>query len=138
MWTQAFDPFQNLALSAAVAALPIVFLLWALVVRRMQGYVAGLLTVTLTVLIAIVVYGMPPHLAALAAMQGALYGLFPIGWIVLAAVILYQVTVRTGQFDVLKQSVASLTEDPAYAGAAQRPSSMNLTSPAGHRGTPRL
>ncbi len=111
MWTQTFDPFRNLALSAFVAALPIVFLLWALVIRRIKGYLAGLLTVTLTVLIAIVVYGMPAHLALLAAAHGALYGLFPIGWIVLAAVILYQITVRTGQFDVIKQSIASLTED---------------------------
>jgi lactate permease len=54
---------------------------------------------------------MPPHLALLAAAHGALYGFFPIGWIVLAAVILYQVTIRTGQFDVIKQSIASLTED---------------------------
>ena len=111
MWTQTFDPLQNLALSAVVAALPIVFLLWALVVRRIKGYVAGLLTVSLTVAIAIVIYGMPPHLALLAALHGALYGLFPIGWVVLAAVILYQVTVRTGQFDVIKQSIAALTED---------------------------
>jgi lactate permease len=111
MWTQTFDPLQNLALSAAVAALPIVFLLWALVVRRIKGYLAGLLTVSLTAAIAIVIYGMPPHLALVAALHGALYGLFPIGWIVLAAVILYQVTVRTGQFDVIKQSVAALTED---------------------------
>jgi lactate permease len=111
MWTQTFDPFHNLALSAAVAALPIVFLLWALVVRRLKGYVAGLATIALTLFIAIVVYGMPPHLALLAATHGALYGLFPIGWVVLAAVILYQVTVRTGQFDVIKQSIASLTED---------------------------
>ena len=50
MWTQTFDPFRNLALSAFVAALPIVFLLWALVIRRIKGYLAGLLTVTLTVL----------------------------------------------------------------------------------------
>jgi lactate permease len=111
MWTQTFDPFQNLALSAAVAALPIVFLLWALVVRGLKGYVAGLATIALTLLIAVLVYGMPPHLALLAAIHGALYGLFPIGWIVLAAVVLYQITVRTGQFDVIKQSVASLTED---------------------------
>src|SRR4030095_14397579 len=106
MWTQTFDPFQNLALSAAVAALPIVFLLWALVVRGLKGYVAGLATIALTLLIAVVVYGMPPHLALLAAIHGALYGLFPIGWIVLAAVVLYQITGRTGEFGVIKESIA--------------------------------
>jgi lactate permease len=111
MWTQTFDPLGNLALSGAVAAMPIIFLLWALVVKRITGYVAGLLTTALTVLIAVVVYGMPAHLAGLAAIHGALYGLFPIGWIVFTAVILYQVAVRTGQFDVIKQSIASLTED---------------------------
>lgn len=111
MWTQNFDPLQNLALSGAIAALPIVFLLWALVVRRIKGYLAGILTVSLTVAIAIVVYGMPPQLALVAALHGAMYGLFPIAWVVLAAVILYQVTVRTGQFEIIKQSIASLTED---------------------------
>jgi lactate permease len=111
MWTQTFNPTGRLALSAALAALPIAVLLWALVIRRMSGARASALTVAVALGVAIVVYGMPTRLAVMAAAHGALYGLFPISWIVVAAVILYQVTVRTGQFDVIKQSVASLTDD---------------------------
>ena len=54
---------------------------------------------------------MPIQLALLAALHGALYGVFPISWIVYSAVVLYQITVRTGRFEVIKQSVASLTDD---------------------------
>ncbi len=111
MWTQTFDPTGHPALSAACAAAPIVVLLWALAVRRMSGARAGALTVALSLAVAIIVYGMPARLAIMAALQGGLYGLFPISWIVVAAVILYQVTVRTGQFEIIKQSIASLTDD---------------------------
>jgi lactate permease len=111
MWTQTFNPLGGLAWSAAVAALPILFLLWALVIRRLPGYVAGLLTIGVALGVAVLAYGMPVKLAVLAALHGACYGLFPIGWIVLAAVILYQVTVRSGQFAIIKQSIAALTDD---------------------------
>ena len=50
-------------------------------------------------------------LAIAATLHGALYGLFPIGWIVVAAVFLYRVTVETGQFEVIRGSIASLTDD---------------------------
>jgi lactate permease len=111
VWTQRFDPTGSLLLSALAASLPIAVLLWALVIRGVKGHVAGALTVTLALVVAVGVYRMPPHLALMAAVHGALYGLFPISWIVIAAVFLYQITVRTGQFDVIKQSVVSLTDD---------------------------
>ena len=106
-----FDPFGIPLLSAAVAAVPIAILLWALIVKRMSGVRAGLLTLTLAVGLAVIVYRMPIQLALLAALHGALYGVFPISWIVYSAVLLYQITVRTGRFEVIKQSVASLTDD---------------------------
>ena len=111
MWTETFDPFGIPLLSAGVAAVPIAILLWALIVKRMSGVRAGLLTVTLAVGLAVIVYQMPVQLALLAALHGALYGVFPISWIVYSAVLLYQITVRTGRFEVIKQSVASLTDD---------------------------
>jgi lactate permease len=111
MWPQPVDPLGHVGLSALAAALPIFFLFWALAVRKLAGHVAGLCTAAVAVLVAIVVYRMPAHLALAATLQGALYGLFPIGWIVVAAVFLYRVTVESGQFGIIKQSIASLTDD---------------------------
>ncbi len=111
MWPQPVDPLGQIGLSAAAASLPIVFLFWALAVRKLPGQVAGLCTAAVAVLVAVAVYRMPPSLALAATAQGALYGLFPIGWIVVAAVFLYHVTVESGQFEVIKRSIASLTDD---------------------------
>ncbi len=63
-WTQLIDPFGNIALSALVAALPIIFIFWALF-KKMKGYLASLLTVLLAILLAVIVYGMPANLALL-------------------------------------------------------------------------
>jgi lactate permease len=111
VWTQNVDPAGQIALSAVIAVIPIVFLFWALAVRRLKGHVAGLFTMLLAAVVAILGFGMPAHLALFATLQGALYGLFPIGWIVVAALFLYNLTVKTGQFDVIKDSIASITED---------------------------
>ena len=43
---------------------------------------------------------------------GAAFGLFPIGWVVFSAILLYRVTVESGKFDVLKDSIGHLTNDP--------------------------
>jgi len=111
VWIQDFNPAGTLLLSAAVAAIPILFLFWALAVRRMSGHVAGALTVLVAAAVAAAAFRMPLALAAAAILQGALYGLFPIGWIVVAAVFLYNITVASGQFAVIKDSIASVTED---------------------------
>ncbi len=97
-WTQVIDPCHNLLLSALVAIVPIAFIFWALIIRRMKGYQASLLATAAALLIAVMVYGMPLKLASLSAVNGALYGLFPICWIVIAAVFLFNITVRSGQF----------------------------------------
>lgn len=110
-WTQITDPLDNVALSALIAALPIIFLFWALIIRRMKGYVASLLAVTLTLFVAILVYGMPADIALLSAFHGALYGLFPICWIVVTAVFLFNMTVKSGQFEVIKYFMATITDD---------------------------
>ena len=111
MWTQTFDPLGHLAWSALAAALPVAFLFWALAVRKLQGHVAGVCTTAVALLVAVLVYRMPVALALASTLQGALYGLFPIGWIVVAAVFLYRITVESGQFEIIKDSIASVTED---------------------------
>ncbi len=109
-WTQPINPLNNLTASACVAALPIIFIFLALIMR-MKGYAASLLTVMAAIVIAITAYGMPAKLALLSAFHGALYGLFPICWIIIGAVFLYNVTVRSGQFEVIKNFMASITPD---------------------------
>lgn len=110
-WTQITDPFNNILLSALVAIVPILFIFWALIIKKMKGYVASLLTTALALLIAILVYRMPVNLALLSTVHGALYGLFPICWIIVSAVFLFNITVRSGQFEVIKHFMASTTSD---------------------------
>jgi lactate permease len=110
-WTQLIDPLDNFTLSVLVAALPILFIFWALVVKKMKGYIASLLTVLVAVLLAVLIYGMPARLALLSTLHGALYGLFPICWIIIGAVFLYNITVKSGQFEVIKNFMASVTPD---------------------------
>jgi lactate permease len=110
VWLQNYDPFGSALLSSAVAAAPIVVLLGLLVSGRSAPFaaVAGLATALLG---AIFGFGMPTSMALASAGYGALFGLLPIGWIVLAAVFLYQLTVQSGQFEIVKHSVAALSPD---------------------------
>ncbi|HEX5169740.1 MAG TPA: lactate permease LctP family transporter [Cyclobacteriaceae bacterium] len=109
-WTQLTDPLNNLALSALIAAIPVIFI-FSLLIRKVKGYIASLLTVALAIILAIAVYGMPANLAVMSAVHGALYGLFPICWVIIGAVFLFNVTVASGQFEVIKNFMASITSD---------------------------
>ncbi|HSK14008.1 MAG TPA: lactate permease LctP family transporter, partial [Phnomibacter sp.] len=110
-WTQVIDPFNNAVLSAMVAMVPILFIFLALIVFKMKGYQASLIACGLAILISIFIYGMPAKLALLSAANGALYGLFPICWIIIAAVFLFNITVKSGQFEIIKHFMASITPD---------------------------
>jgi L-lactate transport len=111
-WTQNYYPVGgSLWLSAAVAAVPIVFFFVALAVLRMKGHVAALITVALAVLVAVIAYGMPTSMALAATGYGFLFGLWPISWIIVAAVFLYKLTVKTGQFEIIRSSVLTITAD---------------------------
>lgn len=111
-WTQAYMPIaDSLWLSAAVAVIPIVFFFVALAILRLKGHIAALITVVLAALIAVIAYGMPASKAIAATGYGFLYGLWPISWIIVAAVFLYKLTVKTGQFEVIRSSVLSITAD---------------------------
>ena len=110
-WTQIYAPLGSLGLSALVASLPIIFFFIALAVLRMKGHVAGTITVAIALAIAVLVYQMPVDMAFAAAGYGFLYGLWSIAWIIVCSVFLYKVTVKTGQFDIIRASVLSITED---------------------------
>lgn len=111
VWKQVIDPFNNIALSVLVAAVPILFIFWALIIRKMKGYQASLIATAIAMVIAVLVYGMPIKLALLSAAHGALYGLFPICWLVVMAVFLFNITVKSGQFEIIKHFMASITSD---------------------------
>ncbi|MGG3955910.1 L-lactate permease [Bhargavaea massiliensis] len=112
MWKQDFTPVADqLALSAVVALIPILYFFWALAVKRMKGHIAGVTTLAVALVIAVIAYKMPVSMAVMSATQGAVYGLLPIGWIIITSVFLYKLTVKTGQFDTIRDSVLSITED---------------------------
>jgi lactate permease len=110
LWVQVYDPLGAAWLSTLVAAAPIVVLLGLLVIGQPapRAAIAGL---TVALGVAVFVFGMPATAALASALYGACFGLLPIGWIVLAAVFLFHLTVRAGQFEVIKQSVAAISPD---------------------------
>jgi len=110
-WTQVIDPCHNRLASLGVALVPVLAIFWALIIRKMKGYQASLLATALALLVAIGIYRMPVTLALLSTFNGAIYGLFPICWIILPAVFLFNITVRSGQFTIIRHFMASITSD---------------------------
>ena len=111
-WIQNYTAVGgSLYLTAAAALLPIVFFFAALTVLKLKGYVAGFFTLLISILVAIFAFGMPAGMALSSAAYGFAYGLWPIAWIIVTAVYLYKITVKTGQFDIIRSSVISITED---------------------------
>src|SRR5512139_1247146 len=110
-WTQVYTPLGSLYLSAVVAAIPVIVLLGALAFFHVKAHIAALLGLLLALGIAVGVYGMPLSMATAAAGYGAAFGLLPIGWIVLNAIFVYDITVKTGKFEVVKDTIAGLAGD---------------------------
>ncbi|AQT48114.1 lactate permease LctP family transporter [Bartonella choladocola] len=110
-WMQNYIPIGNIWLSALIAAIPIIFFFLALTLLRMKGHVAGTITVILSFLIAVFVYGMPIGPAVSSAIYGFFYGLWPIAWIIVGAVFLYKISVVTGDFNIVRHSILGITED---------------------------
>ena len=110
-WTMNVNPFGNLALSALVALVPILFLFTALTVLKMKGHWAAIIATLLAVGVACIAFGMPMQYAGLSVVYGALFGLFPVSWIVITALFIYNMSVKTGQFEVVKNSLATISDD---------------------------
>ncbi|WP_075289446.1 L-lactate permease [Pararhizobium arenae] len=111
MWQQTYDPLGNLYLSALVSALPILFFLAALTLLKLKGLTAAILTLALSIVASFVVFHMPLEKIIGAAVFGILGGLWPIGYIVLMAVWLYRLAVKSGKFDVIRASIATISDD---------------------------
>ncbi|WP_171458328.1 L-lactate permease [Acinetobacter sp. ANC 4178] len=110
-WQQVYDPIGNIWLSSLIALIPIIFFFLALAVFRMKGSVAGTITVVLALLVSLFAYKMPLLMALASMVYGFFYGLWPIAWIIIGAVFLYKISVKTGQFDIIRSSILSITED---------------------------
>jgi len=110
-WAQVYDPFGHWWLSTLVAALPIVILFGLLAGLRVKPHWCAMAGAATAVLVAIFFFKMPAALAAMSFGYGVAFGVLKIAWIVLAAVYLYDISVETGQFEIMKESVAGITAD---------------------------
>ncbi len=110
-WTQVYDPLHNWILSTLVAALPILVLFGLLAGLRVKPHWCAIAGAGTAVLVAVSVFGMPVSLAGMSFLYGVGFGVLKIAWIVLAAVYLYDISVFTGQFEIMKESVAGITAD---------------------------
>jgi lactate permease len=110
-WTQVYDPFGHWWLSTLVAAIPILLLLTLLAGFKVRPHLCAIAGAAAAVIVAIVVFGMPARLAVASFLYGGAFGFLKIIWIVIAAVFLYDISVETGQFEIMKLSIAAITPD---------------------------
>src|SRR5271169_280475 len=110
-WTQTYDPFGRWWLSTLVAALPILVLFGLLAGLKVKPHLCAIAGACTAAGVAVLFFQMPVTLAAMSFCYGVAFGLLKIAWIVLAAVYLYDISVETGQFEIMKESVAGITPD---------------------------
>ncbi len=110
-WVQQYQPLGSYGLSALVAGIPLYMLFYMLAVKRMAGHKAAFAATLTAVILAIAAWGMPVELALDATLYGAAIGIFPIIWIVITAIWVYNMTVESGEFNIIKNSLAQITDD---------------------------
>ena len=110
-WVQNYNPLGSMVASALVAAIPLFIILYMLGIRRAKGHVAAAFGLISAFLVSVFVYNMPAGLAAGSILNGAAYGIFPIVWIVVTAIWVYNMTVESGEFEIIKSSLAAITDD---------------------------
>jgi lactate permease len=111
-WVQNYVTVGNSVIgSACVAAIPLLILFYMLAVRKSKGHIAAIAGLAGALIVAVTVWGMPIKLAISSTLMGAAFGLFPIVWIVVTAVWVYNMTVESGEFEIIKDSLARLTDD---------------------------
>ena len=111
VWQQIYDPFHNMVISTALAAVPVVVMLVALGFLHIKAHIAAGLGLLAAVAVAVLAYGMPADMAGRAAMFGGFTGLLPIGWIVLNIIFLQQLAEQNGSFKILQDSLSGITAD---------------------------
>ena len=110
-WPQIYDPFGNMIISTALAAIPVVVMLAALGLFHIKAHIAAGMGLLAAMMVAVFAYGMPAEMAGKAALYGGFTGLLPIGWIVLNIIFLQQLAEKNGSFKILQDSLSGITED---------------------------
>jgi lactate permease len=110
-WIQNYNPISNAWLSTAVAAIPVIVLFYLLAVKKIAAHRAATYGFLSSVVIAAAVFRMPLHMVGGAVASGLVFGFVRIAWVLLAAVFVYEITVETGHFDVIRESIGGLTPD---------------------------
>lgn len=110
-WSPSLNPTSSMILSVILALLPILAIFWALIIRKMRGHLASMLAMFIALVVACTVYHMPFKLAIFSATYGIIYGLFPVCWIVVNALFLFNIIVKSGQFELIKQFISGITTD---------------------------
>jgi lactate permease len=111
IWQQVYDPFGFWPLSTVVSALPVLTLFFVLVVLKSRVWVAAFSGMAVAIVLALTVFDMPAAMAAAACVHGFIFGVLRIAWIIVGSIFLYNVAVETGQFQVMKESIAALSAD---------------------------
>src|SRR3954464_5629492 len=112
MFEQVLDPVGgSLGLSALCAAIPLITLFVLLGVLKLKAWMAGLISLAVSILVAVLLFDMPVDQALLSGTEGAAFGFFPILWVVINAIWVYNLTVTTGHFDVLRRSFERVSAD---------------------------
>jgi len=110
-WLQEYNPLDNIWLSAITAAIPIVLFILMLSIFKLKGYLAGLYSIIVSGLVAVFIYKMPLLMVLMSAIYGVLAGIWPVASIVFAAIFLYKITVKTGKFEIIENSISFITAD---------------------------
>jgi lactate permease len=110
-WSQNYDPLSAWPLSTLVSALPVIALFFTLIVLKARVWVAALAGLLMAIVLALAVFRMPATLVAAAGVLGVIFGLLKIAWVIVASIFLYHIAVETGQFQVMKESIAALSSD---------------------------
>lgn len=111
MLVHTFNPFDNLLLSTLIAAIPIILFLLCLTLFKMKGIYAAITTLIVTLVIAVPFFKLPVGIATGGIIEGFFQGIIPIGYIVMMAVLLYKITVESGQFITIQDSITNISQD---------------------------
>jgi lactate permease len=110
-WNQNYDPLGWWPLSTLVSALPVVTLFFVLLVLRKKVWISAFSGFVMAVVLAAAVFRMPAPLIAASGTNGFVFGFFRIAWVIIASIYLYNIAVETGQFQVMKESIAGVSSD---------------------------
>jgi lactate permease len=111
VWLQNCDPLGNSVLSTIAAAAPVCILFFFLAVRRAPAWRAAVYALMASIAVAVLVYRMPASMIAGALADGMVFGWFRVAWIVVTGVFVYDLSVASGQFEIIKQSIGEISDD---------------------------